>query len=39
VSHYRWPGNVRELMGIVSTGYALSDGDTIEIHDILDRLE
>jgi DNA-binding NtrC family response regulator len=37
--HYRWPGNVRELMGIVSTGYALSEGDTIEIHDILDRLE
>jgi DNA-binding NtrC family response regulator len=39
LERYRWPGNVRELMGIVSTGYALSDGDTIEIHDILDRLE
>jgi len=39
LEHYRWPGNVRELMGIVSTGYALSEEDTIEIHDILDRLE
>jgi DNA-binding NtrC family response regulator len=35
---YRWPGNVRELIGIVTTGYALSDGDVIEPRDFLDRL-
>lgn len=36
---YRWPGNVRELIGIVTTGYALSEGERIEPRDFLDRLE
>jgi len=27
---YHWPGNVRELISIVTTGYALADGDLIE---------
>jgi DNA-binding NtrC family response regulator len=35
---YHWPGNVRELIGIVTTAYALSDGDIIEPRDFLDRL-
>jgi Nif-specific regulatory protein len=38
LSSYRWPGNVRELIGVVTTAYALSDGDVIEPHDFLDRL-
>jgi transcriptional regulator with GAF, ATPase, and Fis domain len=36
---YPWPGNVRELLGIVTTGYALSDGDQIRPRDFADRLE
>jgi DNA-binding NtrC family response regulator len=35
---YRWPGNVRELLGVVTTAYALSEGDRIEPRDFLDRL-
>jgi transcriptional regulator with GAF, ATPase, and Fis domain len=35
---YDWPGNVRELIGVVTTAYALSDGELIEPHDFLDRL-
>ena len=27
---YHWPGNVRELISVVTTGYALTDGDLIE---------
>lgn len=30
LSRYDWPGNVRQLMSVATTGYALSDGDTIE---------
>ena len=36
---YPWPGNVRELLGIVTTGYALSDGDQIRPRDFADRVE
>jgi transcriptional regulator with GAF, ATPase, and Fis domain len=36
---YPWPGNVRELIGIVSTGFALSEGDVIHPHDFADRLD
>ena len=36
---YTWPGNVRELLGIVSTGYALSEGEAIHPHDFADRLD
>jgi transcriptional regulator with GAF, ATPase, and Fis domain len=36
---YTWPGNVRELLGIVSTGYALSEGELIHPHDFADRLD
>lgn len=30
LARYDWPGNVRQLMSVATTGYALSDGDTIE---------
>jgi two-component system NtrC family response regulator len=30
---YDWPGNVRQVMSVVSTGYAMADGDTIEPDD------
>ncbi|MFN7940045.1 MAG: sigma 54-interacting transcriptional regulator [Thermoanaerobaculia bacterium] len=36
---YAWPGNVRELISVVTSGYALSDGDRIEPPDFIDRLE
>ncbi len=36
---YAWPGNVRELIGIVSTGFALSEGEQIHPHDFADRLD
>ena len=36
---YPWPGNVRELIGIVTTGYALSDGDVVQPRDFADRIE
>jgi len=35
---YDWPGNVRELMSVTTTGYALSDGATIEPRDFVTRL-
>jgi len=31
---YDWPGNVRELENAIEHGIAMSDGDTIEIHDL-----
>jgi transcriptional regulator with GAF, ATPase, and Fis domain len=39
LASYAWPGNVRELLGIVSTGYALSEGEAIHPHDFADRLD
>jgi transcriptional regulator with GAF, ATPase, and Fis domain len=27
---YNWPGNVRQLINLVTTGYAMADGDVIE---------
>ena len=30
LTDYQWPGNVRELISVVTTGYALTDGDLIE---------
>jgi transcriptional regulator with GAF, ATPase, and Fis domain len=27
---YNWPGNVRQLINLITTGYAMADGDTIE---------
>ncbi|HSM15065.1 MAG TPA: sigma 54-interacting transcriptional regulator, partial [Thermoanaerobaculia bacterium] len=36
---YRWPGNVRELLGLVTTGYALSEGNLVEPRDFVDRLQ
>jgi|CXWL01.1.fsa_nt_gi transcriptional regulator with GAF, ATPase, and Fis domain len=36
---YSWPGNVRELIGIVTSGYALSEGTLIQPKDFYDRLE
>jgi DNA-binding NtrC family response regulator len=37
---YEWPGNVRQVIGLVTTGYAMADGDTIEPGDfdsLIDR--
>ena len=37
---YNWPGNVRQLISVVTTGYAMADGDSIEPNDfasIIDR--
>ncbi|HYM24610.1 MAG TPA: sigma 54-interacting transcriptional regulator [Vicinamibacterales bacterium] len=37
---YPWPGNVRQLISVVTTGYAMADGETIEPVDfatVLDR--
>ena len=31
---YDWPGNVREIQSIVDVGFCLSEGPTIEPHDI-----
>ncbi len=36
---YHWPGNVRQLIGIVTVGYAMADGDTIESGDFASELE
>jgi DNA-binding NtrC family response regulator len=36
---YSWPGNVRELVSVVTTGYALSDGDVVSPRDFADHLE
>jgi len=39
LERYPWPGNVRELVGVMTAGYALSDGDRIEPRDFVDHLE
>jgi transcriptional regulator with GAF, ATPase, and Fis domain len=36
---YHWPGNVRELISVMTTGYALADGDLIEPRNFADALE
>jgi transcriptional regulator with GAF, ATPase, and Fis domain len=36
---YDWPGNVRELGSVVTMGYALSDGETIEPNNFMTLLE
>jgi transcriptional regulator with GAF, ATPase, and Fis domain len=36
---YDWPGNVRELGSVVTMGYALSDGETIEPSNFMTLLE
>lgn len=35
---YDWPGNIRELLSVTTTGYAMSDGDTIQPHDFISIL-
>lgn len=39
LGHHTWPGNVRELASIVTMGYAMADGDTIEPDHFLRELE
>ena len=39
LSRYDWPGNVRQLMSVATTGYALSEGDTIGPEDFHDQLD
>lgn len=34
-----WPGNVRQLISVVTTGYAMADGDTIEPDDFSAALD
>lgn len=36
---YPWPGNVRQVISVVTTGYAMADGDTIEPDDFESLLE
>lgn len=33
LGNYRWPGNVRQVIAVVSTGYGMADGETIEPDD------
>lgn len=35
---YAWPGNVRELLSVVTTAYALCDGDVIHAPDVISAL-
>jgi len=39
LSRYDWPGNVRQLMSVATTGYALSEGDTIQPEDFADQMD
>jgi DNA-binding NtrC family response regulator len=39
LQRYDWPGNVREVQACVETGYHLSDGNEINIRDLVDALE
>jgi DNA-binding NtrC family response regulator len=39
LARYDWPGNVRQLMSVATTGYALSDGDTIQPEHFDDHLD
>jgi DNA-binding NtrC family response regulator len=39
LAEYDWPGNVRQLIGLVTTGYAMSDGACIELRDVESLLE
>jgi transcriptional regulator with GAF, ATPase, and Fis domain len=39
LASYAWPGNVRELLNLVTTGYAMADGDVIEPCDFTSLLE
>lgn len=36
---YTWPGNVRQVIGVVQMGYAMADGETIEVKDVASLLE
>lgn len=39
LSNNRWPGNVRQLIAVVSTGYGMADGETIEPDDFCSMLD
>jgi DNA-binding NtrC family response regulator len=34
-----WPGNVRQLISVVTTGYAMADGETIEPNDFVSAID
>ncbi len=36
---YDWPGNVRQLISVVTMGYAMASGDTIQPSDFASQLE
>ena len=39
LSPYHWPGNIRQLTSVVTMGYALAEGDTIEPPDFEEQLD
>jgi DNA-binding NtrC family response regulator len=39
LGRYDWPGNVREVRGLVDTGFHLSDGEVIQMGDLIEALE
>jgi DNA-binding NtrC family response regulator len=39
LADYDWPGNLRQVIGLVTTGYAMADGDSIELSDVEALLE
>jgi DNA-binding NtrC family response regulator len=39
LSRYDWPGNVRQLMSVTTTGYALSEGDTIQPEHFAEQMD
>jgi DNA-binding NtrC family response regulator len=39
LAEYDWPGNLRQLIGLVTTGYAMADGTSIELRDVESLLE
>jgi DNA-binding NtrC family response regulator len=36
---YAWPGNVRQLIGMITSGYAMADGPSIEPEDFASHLD
>lgn len=36
---YEWPGNVRQVVGVATSGYAMADGNTIELEDVVSLLD
>ena len=39
LSTYHWPGNVRQLNSLTTSGYAMAEGDTIQLDDFAGQLD